>query len=470
MQGWARVGGLRVCLVSPPYESDVKSVVGVSSPPIGLAYLASVLRDGHDVKVLDANVLGYSFDYVRRELKEFYPDVVGITSVTPSIYQTYQVAKIAKDVREDCKVIVGGPHATFLPNQTLKECRFIDIIVRSEGEETIMELAETLEKGEWETVKGITFRKGNNIMSNEPRSFIKDIDKIPFPSWDLLSMDKYHFCGQRYASMLTSRGCPFNCTFCASSRLFGGFWRGRSPENVVEEIRILNEKFGIKNIEFVDDTFTFDQKRAERICEEIVREGLDISWGASSRVDTLSRRLVEKMKKAGCWILFLGIESGCQKILDAVGKRITIEHARKAVKIVKEAGIQVLGSFIIGFLQDTIETINETIRFAKTLNLDYAEFSILTPYPGTPIYEHAKKNSLLLTEDWSKYTGLEPTIKIEGVSSSKLKSLLQRAYLTLYLTPKNIYNWLKNRQLTLIKSALKALTNHLKMETMLRRT
>jgi radical SAM superfamily enzyme YgiQ (UPF0313 family) len=148
-----------------------------------------------------------------------------------------------------------------------------------------------------------------------------------------------------------------------------------------------------------------------------------------------------------------------------VGKRITIEQARKAVKIVKEAGIQVLGSFIIGFLQDTIETINETIRFAKTLNLDYAEFSILTPYPGTPIYEHAKKNNLLLTEDWSKYTGLEPIIKIEGVSSSKLKSLLQRAYLTFYLTPKNIYNWLKNRQLTFIKSALKALTNHLKMET-----
>ena len=457
---------MRVCLVSPPYESDVKSVVGVSSPPIGLAYLASVLRDGHDVKVLDASILGYSLNNVKRELKGFYPDVVGITSVTPSIYQAYQVAKIAKDVREDCKVIVGGPHATFLPDQTLRECRYIDIIVRGEGEETIRELVEAFEEGEWAKVRGITFRKGNHIISNEPRPFIKDIDEIPFPSWDLLPMDKYQFYGQRYATMLTSRGCPFNCSFCASSRLFGGFWRGRNPENVVEEIRILHEKFGIKNVEFIDDTFTLDQKRTERICDEIVREGLDISWGASSRVDTLSRGLVEKMRNAGCWILFLGIESGCQKILDAIGKRINIEQARKAVKIVKEAGIQVLGSFIIGFLQDTIETVNETIRFAKTLNLDYAEFSVLTPYPGTPIYEHAKKNNLLLTEDWSKYTGLEPTIKIEGVSSSKLKSLLQRAYLTFYLTPKNIYNWLKNRQLTFIKSALKALTNYLKMETM----
>jgi radical SAM superfamily enzyme YgiQ (UPF0313 family) len=402
-----------------------------------------------------------ALDDVRRELKDFYPDVVGITSVTPSIYRAYQVAKIAKEVREDCKVIVGGPHVTFLPDQTFKECRFIDVIVRGEGEETIRQLAEAPEKGEWEMVKGISFRKGDRIISNESRPFIKNIDEIPFPSWDLLPMDKYQFCGQRYASMLTSRGCPFSCSFCASSRLFGGFWRGRSPENVVEEIRLLHDKFGIRNIEFVDDTFTLDQKRAEKICDEIVRGGLDISWGASSRVDTLSRRLIEKMKKAGCWILFLGIESGCQRILDAVGKRITIEQARKAVKIVKEAGIQVLGSFIIGFLQDTIETINETIRFAKTLNLDYAEFSILTPYPGTLIYEHAKKNDLLLTEDWSKYTGLEPIIKIESLSSSKLKSLLQRAYLTFYLTPKNIYNWLKNRQLTFIKSALQALINYL---------
>jgi radical SAM superfamily enzyme YgiQ (UPF0313 family) len=450
-------------LISPPYESDVKSIVGVSSPPIGLAYLASVLRDGHDVKILDANVLGLRPDDIGRELRKFYPDVVGITSVTPSIYHAYQVAKIAKSVREDCKVIVGGPHVTFLPDQTLKECKFIDVIVRGEGEETTKELIEALERGKWKRVRGITFRRGDRIVSNEPRPLIKDIDEIPIPSWDLLPMDRYRFCGQRYATMLTSRGCPFRCSFCVSSRLFGGFWRGRSPESVIEEIRLLNDKFGIRNIEFVDDTFTLNQKRAERICDEIVREGLDISWGASSRVDTLSRRLVEKMRRAGCWILFLGIESGCQKILDAIGKRITIEQVRRAVGTIKKAGIQVLGSFIIGFLQDTIETINETIKFAKTLNLDYAEFSILTPYPGTPIYEHAKKNNLLLTEDWSKYTGLEPIIKIEGLSSSKLKSLLQRAYLTFYLTPKNIYNWLRNRQFTFIKSAIKALANYLKM-------
>jgi len=210
---------VKICLISPPYNSDVKSVVGVSSPPIGLAYLASVLRDEHEVKIVDANILGYSMDDVRRVLKEFYPDIVGVTSVTPSIPQAYRVAKMAKEVRNDCKVLIGGPHATFLPHQTLKECEYIDVVSRGEGEETVRELAKAVENGGIEKVKGITFRKGDQIISNEPRSFIKDIDEIPFPSWDLLPMDKYQFYGERYAAMLTSRGCPFGCSFCASSRL-----------------------------------------------------------------------------------------------------------------------------------------------------------------------------------------------------------------------------------------------------------
>ena len=339
---------MKVCLISPPYNSAVKSVVGVSSPPLGLAYIASMLRQDHDVKIIDSNILNYTIEDVEKELRSFYPDIVGITSVTPSIYQAYEVAETAKRMRKDCTVVLGGPHATFLPIETLKECRYVDVIVRGEGEETIKDLVETIEKGEnLDNVKGITFRKGDEIVDVGPRLFMKDIDDIPFPSRDLLPIHLYNVNGVKYTTMLTSRGCPFRCSFCSSSRLFGGSWRGRSPENVLEEMKNIYDEYNIRNFEFMDDTFTLDQKRAERICDGIVEEGLDISWGASSRVDTLSKKLVEKMKKAGCWILFLGIESGCQKILDAVGKRITIEQAKKAVKIVKDAGIQVLGSFII---------------------------------------------------------------------------------------------------------------------------
>jgi radical SAM superfamily enzyme YgiQ (UPF0313 family) len=455
---------MNICLLSPPYNSAVESIFGVSSPPLGLAYLASVLRKDHKVKIIDSNILGYSMEDVRRELKSFHPDIVGITSATPSIPNAYTVAKIAKEIREDCTVAMGGPHVTFLPRQTLEECKYIDIIVKGEGERTVEELTKAIERGEIirDAIKGITFRKGSQIVDNEPRPLIKNIDEIPFPSRDLLPTHLYQFNGFRYTTMITSRGCPFRCSFCSSSRQFGGYWRGRSPENVLEEMRIIRDDYNTRNIEFSDDTFTLDQKRAEKICDEIIKQGLDVSWGASSRVDTLSEKLVEKMKRAGCWIIFLGIESGSQRILNAMGKRITIEQVKKAVKIVKEAGIQVLGSFIIGFPEDTVETIKKTTIFVKSLNLDYAEFSILTPYPGTPIFDHALKNNLLLTKDWSKYTATEPIMKIKGATEKQLKALFQKAYISFYLRPRILLKWIKNKQLTLVKSATKAAINYLK--------
>jgi len=453
---------MKVCLISPPYNSAAESVVGITSPPLGLAYIASMLRQNHEVKIIDSIILNYTLRDIEKELQTFNPDVVGIASVTPSIYEAYKVAKIAKKVREDCIVVLGGPHATFMSRQTLEECKYIDIIVKGEGEETTKELIESIEKGApLNKVRGITFREKNEIIDSEPRPFIKNIDDIPFPSRDLLPMHLYKFNGVRYTTMLTSRGCPFKCSFCSSSRLFGGYWRGRSPENVLEEMKIIYEEYNIKNIEFIDDTFTLDQERAEKICDGIIKQGWNISWGASSRVDTLSKKLVEKMKKAGCWILFLGIESGSQKILDAIGKRITIEQAKEAVKIIKDAGIQVLGSFIIGFIQDTKETIKETIKFAKSLNLDYAEFSILTPYPGTPIYEYVEKNSLLLTKDWSKYTATEPIIKIDGIPEKQLKRFFKEAYIDFYLRPRIALKWLKNKQFSFIKSGIKAAINYL---------
>lgn len=454
---------MKICLISPPYNSAVKSIVGVSSPPIGLAYLASMVRHSHEVRLIDANILDYTISDIRRELESFYPDVVGITSVTPSIPQAYSVASIAKEVREDCKVVMGGPHVSFLPAQTLGERECIDVVVKGEGEKTFCELVEAIEKREpLETVRGITYRKGDQIVDNEPRPFIKNIDEIPFPSIDLLPMHKYQFNGVKYTAMLTSRGCPFQCSFCSSSSHFGKYWRGRSPENVLEEMKCVHEDYGINNIEFIDDTFTLDQKRAGRICDGIIKHAWNLSWGASSRVDTLSKTLVEKMKKAGCWIIYLGIESGSQKILDAIGKRITVGQVKKAVKNVKEAGIKVLGSFIIGFLQDNPQTVKETIKFAKSLNLDYAQFSVLTPYPRTPIYDYASKNNLLLTKEWAKYTAVEPVMKIEEMSEKHLKALFQRAYISFYLRPRITLEWLKNKQFTFIRTGVKALINYLK--------
>ncbi|MGC8940132.1 MAG: B12-binding domain-containing radical SAM protein [Candidatus Bathyarchaeia archaeon] len=456
---------MRVCLISPPYMSAVTSVVGTSSPPLGLAYLASTIRNKCEVKVVDANILDYGLEDVKRELKAFQPDVVGITSTTPSIYEAYRVAEAAKDVREDCVVVLGGPHVTFLPEETLTECGNADVIVRGEGEETFCELVDIIERGgSLENVRGITYRKGDMIISTMPRPFIKNIDEIPFPSLDLLPVEKYELGGIRYLSIISSRGCPFKCSFCASSRLFGSCWRGRSPANVVEELRLVHDKFRIKNIEFADDTFTLNGERAEKICDEILREGLDISWGASSRVDTINRRLAEKMRRAGCWIAYLGIESASQKILDAVGKKITVSQIVRAVKALKDAGIQVLGSFILGFPEETLESARQTITFASSLNLDYAQFSILTPYPGTPIYEHAMENNLLITRDWSRFNAVEPVMKLKNLTFKQLQSLFEKAYLTFYMKPKTILKWIRQKQFQFIKSAVKAAINYIKSQ------
>ncbi|MEM2842109.1 MAG: cobalamin-dependent protein, partial [Thermoproteota archaeon] len=183
----------------PSYNSEVKSVVGVSSPPLGLAYIASMLRQNHEVKIIDSNILNYTLEDVKREMRSFNPDIVGITSVTPSIYEAYKVAETAKKVNEDCTVVLGGPHATFTPRQTLEECKYIDIIVRGEGEETTKELVENIEKGApLNEVKGITFRKENEIIDAEPRPFIKNVDDISFTSRDLLPMHLYKFNGVKY--------------------------------------------------------------------------------------------------------------------------------------------------------------------------------------------------------------------------------------------------------------------------------
>ncbi len=454
---------MRVCLVSPPYLSAVKSVVGVCSPPLGLAYLASMIRDEHDVRIIDSNVLDYGVDDVRRELKSFYPDVVGITSSTPSIYEAYRVARAAKSLRDDCVVVMGGPHVTFLPEEAITESGSVDVVVLGEGEETFRELVDTIDHGgSLDSVRGIEYRKGDKTVVTKPRPFIRDLDKIPLPSFDMLPVEKYELQGVRYMPVISSRGCPFKCSFCASSRLFGGCWRGRSPKNVVDEVRLIHDKFGIKNIEFVDDTFTLNGKRAEEICDEILREGIDISWGASSRVDTINRKLAEKMRRAGCWIVYLGIESASQKILNAMGKKITINQIVEAVKTLKDVGIQILGSFILGFPEETIETAEQTIAFAKKLDLDYAQFSILTPYPGTPVYEYARENNMLLTRDWSKFNATEPVMKLKHLTIKQLQSLFEKAYLTFYMRPKMLWRWIKQKQFHFIKSAIKTAINYLK--------
>jgi len=442
---------MKVMLILPPSKFVLKDKLGITSVPLGLAYLASFIeKDGHKVKIIDSNTLGYRIKDIKEEIEKFNPHLVGVTATTSCIYDAYEVAKIIKEVDPGIKVVIGGPHVTFIAKETLKECPFIDVVVRGEGEETFRELVNFFESSSEDTwsleeVKGITFRKDNKIIETDSRSLIKNLDSIPFPAYHLLPMEKYSLEGKRFATIITSRGCPFSCIFCSSSRLFGKTWRARSPENVIEEIKLLKNKYGVREIEFLDDTFTLNKKRAEKICELLIKEKLDISWSCSSRVDTIDESLIEKLKKAGCHTIYVGVESGSQKILNIIDKGITLPQIEKTINLIKKVNINSFGSFILGIPGETVKTIKKTINFAKKLNPSFVQFSICTPYPGTKLFEMAKEKGWLLTKDWSKYTILDQVMKIPGMVTTNLNRWLLRAYLSFYLRPKFILDQLKRK-------------------------
>ncbi len=428
---------MKLLLLSPPTISAIKAIVGITGPPLGLAYLASMVRDKHDVKIVDSLAEDLSYEDVKKIIKHYDPDVIGLTATTSMMPDAYIVAKMAKKYNENVKIMIGGPHVTFTPERTLKECPYIDYVVRGEGEIIFKNLVTALEKGQdVSNIKGLSFRKGDRVVNNPPQPLIKDVDSIPLPSYDLLPMDKYVADGLKFGTVMTSRGCPFDCIFCSSSLQFGKRWRGHSDARVLKELKILKEEYGIREIEFLDDTFTLNRPRAIRISKRIKEEGLDISWTASSRVDIFNKEVATAMKDGGCRAVYFGIESGTQKILDFIGKRITPEQSLKAVKIAKEAGLRVMGAFIIGFPQETKEDVKRTIKFSKKVGVDYAQFTIATPYPGTRLWTLALKEKLLLTLNWRKFTTLDPVMKLEHFTSEQISKMLGFAYLSFYLRPK----------------------------------
>ncbi len=433
---------MKVMLINPPTTSEIKSVLGVNGVPLGLAYLASVARnEGHDVKFLDASAENMDSESIKREIRSFYPDLVGITATTPAFYDACDVARISKDVSRDIFTVIGGPHVTFVPNYTLKRCPYLDIVVRGEGEITFKEILDALRRPNGmdplHDIRGVTYRRSDGkIVQNPPRPLVKNIDDLPIPSFDLIKWDYYRYGRVRYGVIMTSRGCPFNCVFCSSSLQFGKRWRGHSVERVIREIKILYDDFNIREIEFLDDTFTLNRKRAQQISDEMVKEGIDVSWSASSRVNTIDRETAEKMKRAGAHTIYFGIESGTQKILDFIGKGITIEQAIRAIEMAVKVGLNTLGSFILGFPIEKKEDIERTVRFAKKLNVTYAQFTIATPYPGTRLWYYALKNKLLKTLNWRLYTTTRSVMKSFYLTTEQIERALVKAYLSFYLRPK----------------------------------
>ena len=451
-------------LVKPPiveYETKFKNLSKYQYgqiPPLGLLYIAAVLEEKNiSVHVIDAEAEKLSLKACLKEIKKRSPSLVGVTAMSTFVNTSASLLSYVKSIDNSILTFMGGPHPTILPEKTLKNYQYIDAVIRGEGEHTTSELCNYYLSGigDLTKIKGISFRKKNKIITTPDRPLIKDLDTLPFPARHLLSLNKYKIntiYGERgiTTTMSTSRGCPFNCAFCGQP--FGNITRFRSPDSIISEIREI-VSLGINHILFIDDTMTANKERMHKILDYMIREDSGVQWACTTRVDCIDESLLVKMKKAGCIKVDFGIESGNQKILDLIQKRITLEQARHAVKIAKKAGLDVVTYFMLGHPGETKDTIEDTIQFACELNPDVAQFAVHIPLPGTKTWEFAKNNEHgleLLTDDLNnigKYGG-KAIIRVNDLSEYDLVKYQNIAFKRFYLRPEYILTrvlQLKNR-------------------------
>ena len=447
---------MNILLISPPSFNVTQKVMGFSSPPLNLAYLASMVCTDHRVKILDASIEGFNMQDVIKYIKHNDPDLIGFTGTTTMMPDIYRLSVLCKEYNKDIKIALGGHHVSFMPEYTFNECSSIDFIIRGEGELTFSELVNALEKKHaLSQIKGLSFRYDHTVKNNPDRGFVENVDSLPSPAYDLLSMDKYRKNNVNFSSILSSRGCPFHCVFCSSSSQLGHKWRAHCVDRIMNELKILYEKYGKDEFEFVDDTFTVSKKRVLDLTKRIRQEGLDISWVASSRVDTFSKEIGTAMKKSGAHTVYFGIESGSEETLRFIGKGITLEKAKDSVSTAHKTGLKTIGTFVFGFPNETKEDIKKTLSFSRKIGLDIAQFTIATPYPGTRLWDYAQKKNLISTFDWSKYSTLEPIMKLEHFSTQAIEKIFRHAYFRFYLRPSIlIKDFLKNNKF-IISSAIK---------------
>ncbi len=414
----------RVLLVNTPYPYEECPV-----PPLGLAYLAGILRrDIAEVRILDLLMARYSPELLKRELKEFQPDVVGATCSTVNFNAASRILRVCKNFDSSVVTLIGGPHASFVAGDIIEKAPWIDVVVMGEGDQTVVELVEALANGnDLAQVSGIAFRKNGKAVVNQARPLIKDLDKLPLPARDLLPISKYRAL-KVPCTVITSRGCPFGCIFCSAPKMFGRGVRYRSPKLVLDEIEMINRELGFQEINIVDDTFTVREPHVQAICQGIQDRKLKINWSVYSRVDTINPRVLETMKRAGCsWVCF-GLESGSQKILDTIKKRITVAKSREAVKMATESGLNVLASFILGLPGEDPTTASQTVGLARELFNAYKVsygFHLLAPMPGTEVRERADELGVrILTHNWSRYNANRPVAETTTFSAGQMMEIV----------------------------------------------
>jgi len=451
----------RILLINPRFQKIIYSPLPDRIeqargryPPLGIAYLAGMLlKHKYNIQIFDSDVEKRWISGLISKLESFKPNIVGITTNSFTFLQAKIVAQIVRKILPEAVILIGGPHVSIYPTEILSNNEF-DIAVIGEGEYTIIELVDKLEtNSDVDSVKGIAYRKNGKIYKTDSRPLIENLDELPFPARSLLPNKKYFYpLGKRkpFTTVITSRGCPFNCIFClrASGLHFGRKYRIRSPSNIIEELEELINQFNIKEIFFYDDVFTLNQSRIKKLCKEIINHKLDISWNCRTRVDTISLKLLRIMKKAGCEKIHYGIESGDARILMNLKKNITISQIRNAFSWTKLNEIETFAYIMLGAPGETSISIRRTMQLIKDINPTYIGFFITTLFPGTDLYSYALRHGLLSHDVWKDFTlgkiKRQPLLYLEETFNEKeLREILNRCYKEYYFRPSYIWNKLK---------------------------
>ncbi|MEW6614392.1 MAG: radical SAM protein [Thermodesulfobacteriota bacterium] len=445
---------MKVLLIQPPY-TILKTESRFCQPPLGLAYLASVLDKEHDVLILDCIAEGFnnisvqnkdfkryglSEDKIKRRIQKINPDVVGVSNLfTAQAEEAHRICKIAKEVNSSIVTIMGGAHPSAMPELTLRDSD-VDFIVIGEGENTLKNLLETFGKNNTvNEISGLAYRKDGRVIINKKNEFIDNLDTLPFPIWKKFPLKKYFTINTPHGAnvkrspflpVITSRGCPNHCTFCSIHNIWGRKFRKRSAENVLSELEYIVSEFGVKEILFEDDNLTLDKERAKAIFKGIIDRDFDFTWSTPNGLSlmTLDDELLELMKKSGCHSISLAIESGDNRVLkEIIKKPINLERVETVLKKAKQLGLEISVFFVVGMPGEKKEDLERTFRMARNLPVDHINFFFATPLPGTELFDICVKEHLIDESlDFRKFKSNLPVFSTKEINISELNSLVRR--------------------------------------------
>ena len=439
---------MRVLLINPPLTAEQRygkdmAQFGPCSEPLGLAYVAGALEQaGHEVGIIDGQVLEMEGKHIVQAIrqKKFLPDLIGITLNTPAFEIVRAMCAEIKEDWPDTPIVLGGPHPTVMPHETIQEIGEIDYVIKGEGEQAIVALCKNLHR----TPKG-------GVISD--KDLIQDLDTLPLPARHLLPMKQYKITASRNKghhayTVIVARGCPFNCAFCC--RLHGRKVRFHSIDRVIQEIELLVRDYDAKEINLEADTITVNRDWIYRLCDALISTRLNsrVSWTCESRVDTVDEPMLRYMKLAGCWQISYGVETGSQRLLDFIKKGITLEQIRETFAITKKVGINIRAFFMLGIPTETREESETTISLAKALKANWSQFTICTPFPGTALFDYCRANGENLSPRWEDYKthggweGGRLAYVPRGRTEQEMKALQKRAYRSVYLRPGKVWSYL----------------------------